>query len=764
MGAELDWRAPHTLNTATLSAGTSTLTAACLTYLTGLNPWWDLAVAGGGALGAVVAGLRSDAERSTRFYRASLWLAAGGWAAWAAATGPLSPSALAALAAGLLLGRATWPATTRRDRAAKTRRSKEMTAKDARAQQEQHNRWGQQWAARIKRVANIDGCRIVGIQPWTGNTGYSVEVLLPTGGVTWKQLKANEEGFGSDLRLPEGCGVEVGAGRAKGSAIIRVSTVNVMGQDLPFPMDLSPTSIDHPFEIGRHRDGSPTLGSLAYICGLGIGDTGSGKTNTLGVINAQLLRTVDAIVWHIDTTGSGLALPWLTSWALDGAYARPVIDWVAPTHDEARAMLKMAIQVIAQRKTRYQRRMREANDTKLPVGPDVPEILIVVDETADLPNDIKADIVTVQNTGRAVRVRVLISSLRATSDSIPVPMKKRSTWRWGMFVTDPEELSYLFTGYQQVDPSDAPWPGCGFNAYETTKPRPFKAYYLDPRQMDAIAIGVWERRPLLDKISTEVEYGKYYPSRWARTLPLLYPDERLAPVTVPYTSVTIVPVPSASTPTGPNDTFGPGPSAVTITKVGTGQMVRPGSPEFDKLFPAQAARQRREQEAGTAPAQDAPAGERPAPPQPGAGGLRLVVDNSSVSRPAPQAGPEPQSPTSPQPGGPEHDGFAPPAGPPAPPEVPVVIVPVPAPAAPPVAMPTPQDAAMALVLDAGPNGTGASRLEAELQARGYPTVRTTISGWLNRWAAQGEIVRRGTGTQVTYVHRSYVPDHGPGRR
>ncbi|MFD3416752.1 hypothetical protein [Streptomyces decoyicus] len=726
---DLDWQGRHTLNTATATAITSALAASSLTYVTGVSPAWDLAVAAGGAVGAAVDGARRGRLGGTLAYRAGLWLAAGGWSSWAAAGGPpWSLPALAALAGAALAGRLSWNGVGRYESAEKLRRRKAAETAQEAERQERHDAWGAQWKDRLARIAKLEGCKIVAIQPWSANTGYTVEVNLP-GGATWGQLKRFEDALGSDLRLDEGCGVEVAGGRRKGTAIIRVSTVNVMAQDVPFPLDLSPTSIDDEFAIGVHRDGTPALGSLAFICGLGIGDTGSGKTNTLNVINAQLLRTVDALVWHIDTTGAGLSLPWLTSWAIDGTHERPVIDWTAHTSDETRAMLTMALQIIEARKRRYQQLMRKANDTKLPARVDVPEIVIVVDETADLPGGIKQQIETVMNTGRAVRVRVKVSSLRATSDSIPVPIKKRAKWRWGMYVTDPEELAYLFSGFQQVDPADAPWPGCGFNAYGTTKPRPFKAFMLDPARMDQIAAAVSARRPVLDEISRSVPHGRYYPSRWARVLPALYEGETLHPVTRPYTDVTVVPVPTTGAPGTPARNN----PATGATPGGPGNGIKPGSPEWARLFPGRTA-------SGTQPNTPSPdaGGERPGKP------LRLVVDNTDQpNTPAPHTKPEPAA----EPGKPT-EGPAP-----AVPQQPTAAEPTPPPAA------SAQDAAMRLLLDAGPDGTGPSRMEADLKALGYRTHRTTISGWLRVWAASAEVRQMGTGTQAFYVHRSYATTH-----
>ncbi|MEV6141897.1 hypothetical protein [Streptomyces sp. NPDC051992] len=726
--AELTFNHGHNLNTGTATAITSALAAASLTYTTGIHPLWDLGIGAAGALGAAVDGNRRGHVGSTLAYRAGLWLSAGGWCSWAAAGGPpWSLQSLAVLGGMGLFGRLTWNAMGRVEKATRARQFEHRLAMGEAERQAHHDVWGGQWEERLTRIAKVPaGSRVMAIQPWAGNIGYTLEADLPDG-FTAKRIKPYEEALGADLRLPEGCGVEVANGRRKGTVIVRVATVNVMEQKLPFPLDVSPTSIDDEFAIGLHRDGTPALGSLAFICGLGIGDTGSGKSTTLGTINAQLVRTTDALVWHIDTTGAGLSLPWLTSWAMEGTHERPVIDWTAHTHDETRAMLTMALQIIETRKRRYQKLMRQANDTKLPASPQVPAIVIVVDETADLPGDIKGMIETVMNIGRAVRVRVKVSSLRATSDSVPVAVKKRATWRWGMFVTDPEELSFLFAGYQNVDPADAPWPGCGFNAYGTTKPRPFKAFLLEPDRIDQIAAAVSPRRPVLDEISASVPHGKYYPSRWARVLPSLYEGETLHPVTRPYTDIPVVAVPKTATG-GQARPTGPAP--------GAGASIKPGSPEWARLFPARA-----HQNAPKPPEPKHTQEVREAPDDQAPKGLRLVVDNTEQ---APAQGPEqpsvqdpPQPPTTPEPQ-------------PEPPQETAAV------------QPSAQDAAMRLLLDAGPEGTGPSRMETDLKTLGYGTHRTTISGWLREWTAAAEVLRMGTGTTAYYVHRSYVPNHPVG--
>src|SRR5690606_671945 len=229
---------------------------------------------------------------------------------------------------------------------------------------------------------------------------------------------------------------------------------------------------------------------------------------------------------------AGVALPWIAPWALkeDGSDVQakaPIVDWVAYDVPEALTMLRMAIQIIGHRKARNQKLMRSKNTDKIPVSADVPAICIIADETAELPADVQALIDSVMNTGRATRVRNLNCGLRATQDTITAAMKKQSKNRIGMSVTDPEELAYLFSGFQVLDPADAPVPGSGFStaANKAGAPRPSTARRIVPDIITGGCIVCAGRRPVLDKISSEVELFDKYRARWARALPALFPEE-----------------------------------------------------------------------------------------------------------------------------------------------------------------------------------------------------------------------------------------------
>lgn len=68
-----------------------------------------------------------------------------------------------------------------------------------------------------------------------------------------------------------------------------------------------------------------------------------------------------------------------------------------------------------------------------------------------------------------------------------------------------------------------------------------------------------------------------------------------------------------------------------------------------------------------------------------------------------------------------------------------------------------QQAALAALLAAGPEGTGASAIARAL-ADAYGTTRQTVVGWLKTWMQDGTAVRVGEGTKARYIHRSHASD------
>ncbi|MZD09139.1 hypothetical protein GTW43_29270 [Streptomyces sp. SID5785] len=68
-----------------------------------------------------------------------------------------------------------------------------------------------------------------------------------------------------------------------------------------------------------------------------------------------------------------------------------------------------------------------------------------------------------------------------------------------------------------------------------------------------------------------------------------------------------------------------------------------------------------------------------------------------------------------------------------------------------------QQAALAALRAAGPEGTGASAIARAL-ADEFGTTRQTVVGWLKTWTENGTAVRIGEGTKARYVHRDHAPE------
>ncbi|MFI5768561.1 hypothetical protein ACIA74_08400 [Streptomyces sp. NPDC051658] len=532
----LDWSWNHSPATSAALVAGGAYTVATVGMITSLPASHALLVAGAGAVAQAGADLYQRRPAGHTVARCAAWLAAGGWTATALADHTaLTWSSAGWWAAGTAAGMTLARGLVRAEETARTERTQRRLQKWA-------NKQAGEWHERLARLFRLEGHEVEGVRPWKGGVGYTVLVRMPS---NTPELPADAvRKLAVDLRLPKGGGIQILDGEVYGQTLIRVTAVDVLAKDLDLPDtpdETAVTSIYDGIPLGLKPDAEEARIAVVDECALVVGQTGSGKTNTINVVNTGALRTNDTVVMHIDVTGAGISLPWLHAWAVDGTAAVPLIDWTADTVEEAHILCDTVIAGIGARKTGHQDLLTD--DDKLTVTHDLPEVLVVVDEIAELPPVLLRKLDTIVNTGRAVRVRVVICGLRATQDVITAAMKKQSRVRVGMRVSDPEELSHLFpTGGARINPKSAPYRGCGFYSSPdkedvVSDPTAFKAYRIKPKQIRALSTVYADRRPRLEEVFLDTEPGEYYESRWGRILPRLYKAKQLAPTTIPYTSM-----------------------------------------------------------------------------------------------------------------------------------------------------------------------------------------------------------------------------------
>lgn len=518
-----DWSWRHGPVVGPVNAGLGLCGAGMVADLAGVSPWWGL---GAGFAGAIGHGIRSVARDVTPLgmvYRTSAWLASGGWAAWALHTSAWSPDALAALAVGTVaLGLAAPEMADHETRAITRKRDKEDAAKQAEADAEAAARRlaiAHEWEARLLKVCQVRNVLVQAVQDWPEGGGFTLQVRVP-GGV--RSIAGNADTLASDADLPHGCGVEVYPGKTRGVLLLKVSTIDTTAEPRPYPIaDLTPLTFTGPLPVGMHRASVPATVNILEDPMMIVGRRGSGKTVHLQVVNAGLARCTDALIWHIDLNGAGMSSPWLDAY-LSGEQDRPVIDWVAPTADEALRMVRTAVAIAKGRKTAYAPLMKAVNDDKIPVSAQVPAIVIVLDEGAEAVaasrgnSDLAAALDELISIARAARVQEVFSGLRATSETIPTSLKKQVGVKVQMRPEDVDEIAQLFGWHSGVSVEDAPHPGSGLmKTPDSRGVLPFRGYDLRPDAIRAIARTVAPWRPTLDQPSQQIA-GATYTNRWAR--------------------------------------------------------------------------------------------------------------------------------------------------------------------------------------------------------------------------------------------------------
>ncbi|MEU7551079.1 hypothetical protein AB0B01_01750 [Streptomyces sp. NPDC044571] len=685
-GLALDWAAGHGPITGALSATTGAYAVATVGTLAHMPPTWALAVGTVGAIGHTASGLRQKLAARTIGARAASWLLGSGWTTWALATGPLTWTALGSLAViGVGMGAAARSVGLYEE----ARELEALAAAERQVARElsaERRAIAAEWVDRVQRVCGIT-LRVLAVEMWPTNTGFTIDAELPSGGVTYDRIAKENARLSADARLPHGCTAAASPGIDQGRVLIDVTTVNVLAAEVQYPSEYGALSVHTGIPWGYRTNADEILAYLREQCALVVGPTGSGKTNMVHVILAGFARATDILTWVIDLNAGSAGLPWIRPALQAGAdqAVRPGVDWLASTHEEALKMLDAALRIGLYRKRAYQDLMAKADTDLLPVSHEIPQIMLVIDEGAEIltSNDpetrkLAKKILEVIRMLRAMGIRTVLTALGATGAVLGnVMIRREAKTRVALTggATEGMDLSKLFPGGRGLRIEQAPHKGTGFMGTPESPAALFGTWRILPSQIRDIVHATSDRHPRLDAISAKAA-GPEYARRWDHARTAWITDHEHADL------VTDAP-----------DASGPGPAArgggLNLSAHRTTQAA-PASADEDAL----AEQFRREIDAQFATAPDPTETPQLRP------GLNLSAHR-------------------------EEDNAA-------------------------------RQAALTLLIAAGPEGTGASAIARQLDR--YGTTRQTVVGWLKTWTEEGEAVRIGTGTKTRYVHRTHAPD------
>lgn len=526
-GPVLDWAAGHGPVTGALSATTGAFAVATTGAATHMPPGWALAVGAAGAIGHTIAGIRIRNAGRTLATRAASWLIGAGWTTWAITHGPLTWAAMGSLATiGVGIG-----AAARSTALYEEAREEEAIAAEqrqiARELSAERRAIAAEWVERIQRICQIT-VRVLAVEKWETGAGYSLD-LEPQGGITYDRIAQYSVQLSADARLPHGCTATASPGIHQGRTILDVTTVNVLKEDCPYPDDYGPLSVLTGLPWGVRTNGEVVSAYLREQCALVVGPTGSGKTNMVHTILAGFARAEDVLTWVIDLNAGSAGLPWVlpalngTVQREDGKPVRPGIDWLAASHEEAMLMLDAALAIGLHRKKAYQDLLAKANTDLLPVSAKVPQILLVIDEGAEIlvstdreMKQLAKKILEVIRMLRAMGIRTVLTALGATGSVLGnLMIRREGKVRVALTGGETEgmDLSKMFPGRRGLRVNQAPYKGAGFMGTPESPAALFKAWRILPSQIRDITAATSDRHPRLDDVSAKAA-GPAYARRW----------------------------------------------------------------------------------------------------------------------------------------------------------------------------------------------------------------------------------------------------------
>jgi FtsK/SpoIIIE family len=475
-----------------------------------------IVVCGALAGGLVIAAVLTAGSWWSAAYVSACGIAAAGWLAYAFTSRPASwPPAVALLvpAAGLI---ALYPAMrVREHRAALQALRAEQAAALAKEQR--------RWPDLIARIGH-QGVRFAGREETMA--GYKVHLRLPgSGRVTYSGLAPATEQLEVAARLRHGS-LRFERGDQAHKVILHVAERDVLAETVPLPAEHGTLSITGPVPLGLFEDGQVCAVTLREVATLIAGLRGSGKSNLLHVLLAQLARCPDVLIFAIDLKGGRMAAPWIEPW-LAGRTAKPVVDWLATDREEAERMLRALLRAVDARSR------SGSGGEKITPSPRQPAVLLVCDEIAvilglntggpltslhGITNAALARLATqLVMTGRSEAIDLIMATQRGSvSMTGSADLKSQCALRIGLGVSSEEDARQIIPDNVRIaaDLARLRHPGTGIvQQGKDGRVVPVKFYRIEHEAISQIAERYGQIRPGPDKLLEEA-LGEDYATRW----------------------------------------------------------------------------------------------------------------------------------------------------------------------------------------------------------------------------------------------------------
>jgi hypothetical protein len=469
------------------------------------------------AAGLVMAAVLTASTWPSAAHASACGIAAAGWLAYACTSTPWSWTAAVGLLAAAAVLIPLYPAIREREfRAAQRAEAEAAAAAVAREQQE--------WPDLLARIGHA-GIRFAGRQDT--RAGYLVHLRLPgSGRVTYSALAPATERLEVAARLRHGS-LRFERGDQAHKVVLHVAERDMLAETVPFPAEHGPLSITRPVPLGLFEDGQVCAVTLREVATLIVGLRGSGKSNLLNVLLAQLARCADVLIFAIDLKGGRMAAPWIEPW-LAGRTPRSVVDWLATDRDEAERMLRALLRAV-------QARSRSGSGgEKIVPSPRQPAILLVCDEIAvilgigtggprtsldGVTNATLAGLATqLVMTGRSEAIDLIMATQRGTVTMTgSADLKSQCALRIGLGVSSEADARLIIPDDVRIaaDLARLRYPGTGVvQQGKHGRVVPVKFYRIEHEAISQIAERCGQLRPRPDRLLADA-LGEDYAARWS---------------------------------------------------------------------------------------------------------------------------------------------------------------------------------------------------------------------------------------------------------